>query len=93
MCGTPPPADVPRVVGRGRFSGVGRCLADADGDDEDEENLVAELVDDAVVAGADPPLPVPTDQLIGATRARLVSKQLDGDVLTRYRPTENATSR
>ena len=50
----------------------------SDGDDEDEENLVADLVDDAVVAGADPPLAVPTDELLGSARTRLVCKQLDG---------------
>ena len=34
-------------------------------DDEDAQDLIANLIDDAVVAGADPPLAGPADQLGG----------------------------
>jgi len=49
-------------------------------DDEDAQDLIANLIDDAVVAGADPPLAGPADQLGGPARAWLLGDQLDGGV-------------
>lgn len=47
-------------------------------DNQDEQDLVLDLVDDPVVAGAQSPLALACDQLLGATGPRLLTEQLDG---------------
>ena len=37
----------------------------ADGDHQDDQHVVVDLVDDSVVAGTDPPLALSADQLLG----------------------------
>lgn len=49
-----------------------------DGDDEDEQDIIVDLVDHPVVAGPDTPLAVPADEHLGAARPGLVRQQLDG---------------
>ena len=46
-------------------------------ENEDHQHSVVDLVDDAVVAGAHAPLPVPSDEFFGTYRARLLGKQLN----------------
>lgn len=41
------------------------------------QHLVIDLVDDAVVAGAHSPLTVPSDKLLGTSRAGFLGKQLN----------------
>ena len=48
----------------------------ADGDHQDEQDVVVDLVHDPVVAGAHTPLAVATDQLLGAVRTGFAGQQL-----------------
>lgn len=48
-----------------------------DGEDEDHQYPVIDLVDDAVVSSAYAPLTVPSDEFFGTCRARLLGKQLN----------------
>ncbi len=65
-------------VPRGRSPSLIDVPSMADGDDEDDKDLVVYLVDDAVVTGADPPFALTADQLLGSSRSRLAGQQLDG---------------
>ena len=49
----------------------------ANGEDENYQDSVVDLVDDAVVAGAHAPLTVPSDKLLGASWAGLLGKQFN----------------
>lgn len=44
---------------------------------QDQENVVVYLIDDPVVAGADPPLAGTSGKLLGPGRSGFVGKQLD----------------
>mgnify|MGYP000906570976 CR=1 FL=1 len=46
-------------------------------EDEDHQYSIVDLVDDAVVASAHTPLAMPANELLGASRAGLLGKQLD----------------
>ncbi len=50
----------------------------ADGDHQDNQHVVVDLVGDSVVAGPDPPLALSADRLLGPARARLIGEKLDG---------------
>ena len=49
----------------------------ANGNHEDKKHVVSDLVDNPVVSGANPPLAVTSDQLLGPTRSRLFHQQFN----------------
>ena len=44
----------------------------SDGNDEDKEDIIVDLVNDAVVTGADTPLAVPAGEFLGSTGSGLI---------------------
>mgnify|MGYP001813342548 CR=1 FL=1 len=52
-----------------------------DGHDQDDEDVVVDLVDDAAIAGSDPPLAVPADQFLATARSGSLGYHFDGSLL------------
>ena len=48
-----------------------------DSEDEDRQDSVVDLIDDAVVAGAHTPLALPANEVLGSGWAGLLGKQLN----------------
>lgn len=74
------PADwghVAGMTGRSSATFVDLGLV-ADGDHEDDQHVIVDLVDDSVVTSTHPPLALSLDQLLGPARPRLVGEELDG---------------
>jgi hypothetical protein len=71
-------ADVAAALRRGPASGISiDLLPMADGDDEDEQNIVFDRVDDSIVANADAIQALPAYQLNGARWAWIVGEGSD----------------